>query len=124
MGNIIDFPKPTIKNYPESRLLRTSPARATNTDYLARHQEALRNPRGVERAIVALRAGIMEYGLQYSDRYEDALLGNDGILGDGWLEITRGYLTLLNGECGRLDCGTLDGEVRRWATKFGFQEEL
>jgi hypothetical protein len=72
-----------------------------------------------------MRNGLLEYGLQYQDRYgDDSKLGLDGVLGDGWLDMARGYLALLNGEAGRLDCGTLDGEVRHWARTFGFEDEL
>lgn len=92
--------------------------------YLVRHNQAIQNPRGIERAVVSLRAGLLEYGLQYADRYEGCELGQDGVLGEGWLDMARGYLALLNGETGRLDCGTLDGEVRHWAKKFGFEEEV
>lgn len=99
------------------------PAPTEAPSYLARHHQAIQNPRGIERAIVALRAGLLEYGLQYGDRYDGCAIGDDCILGDAWFDLARAYLTLLNGECGRLDCGTLDGEVRRWATKFGFKEE-
>jgi len=37
--------------------------------------------------------------------------------------LERHYLALLNGPTGRLDCGSLDGEVRHWARKFGFTDE-
>ena len=104
------------------------PAGATSFDsrqYLVRHYEAIQHPRGFERAIVSLRSALLEYGLEYETRFDDgSKLGQDGILGDEWLQIARGYLGLLNGEAGRLDCGTLDGEVRRWAERFGFEVEL
>jgi hypothetical protein len=91
--------------------------------YLIRHHQAIQAPRGIERAIVSLRAGLLEYGLQYGDRFEGCALGDDGVIGVAWLDMARGYLGLLNCETGRLDCGTLDGEVRNWARKFGFDEK-
>jgi len=104
--------------------LQTAPARpyATN-DYLARHHKALQDPRGVECAIASFRIGLLNYGLQYAEEFEGLELGQDGVLGDAWLAMARGYLALLNGPTGRLDCGTLDGEVRRWSEKFGFNEK-
>lgn len=36
------------------------------------------------------------------------LIGQDGVLGPAWQEIGEAIRTLLNGEAGRLDCGTLD----------------
>lgn len=100
------------------------PPRPEVPAYLTRHNQAIQAPRGFERAITALRAGLLEYGLQYGERYDGCEIGKDGVLGDGWLDLARGYLALLNGECGRLDCGSLDSEVRSWARKFGFEEEL
>ncbi len=108
MGQVID-----IKG--ESRAISGMEAA-----YLIRHSQAIQNPRGIERAITALRSGLLEYGLQYSETFEGCEVGGDGVLGDAWLDMARAYLALLNGPTGRLDCGTLDGEVRRWAEKFGF----
>lgn len=105
------------------QVIRIKPERDETPAYLIRHNQAIQNPRGIERAVVSLRAGLLEYGLQYADRFEGCELGKDAIIGDGWLDLARGYLALLNCETGRLDCGTLDGEVRHWARKFGFDEE-
>jgi len=93
--------------------------------YLGRHYQALQDPRGVESAIGLMRSGLLLYGSEYEDRYgADSLLGHDGVIGEAWLDMARGYLALLNGETGRLDCGSLDAELRRWAKRFGFEEEL
>lgn len=101
-----------------------APTRPGFQPHMLRHNQALQFPRGIEHAIVALRNGLLQYGQQYSQRYEGCELGKDGVLGQGWLDMARGYLALLNGECGRFDCGTLDGELRSWALQFGFEEEL
>jgi hypothetical protein len=93
-------------------------------DYLTLHHKAVQDPRGIERAIVSLRAALLEYGLQYGEHFEGCEVGGDGVLGVAWFDIARGYLELLNGPTGRLDCGTLDGEMRRLAKRFGFEEEL
>lgn len=93
--------------------------------YVRRHWEAIHNPRGIECAITAFRDGLLRYGLEYGEHFEGLNVGSDAILGDqGWLEMARAYLTLLNGPTGRLDCGTLDSEVRGWAERFGFSEEV
>ncbi len=92
--------------------------------WLARHHVALQNPRGIESAIVSFRSGLLEYGLQHAVEFQGCQLGGDSFLGAAWLSMARGYLALLNGPTGRLDCGTLDGEVRRWAKGFGFEEEV
>lgn len=91
--------------------------------YLIRHHEALQRPRGAECALVALREGLLRYAIEYGDCFDGCQLGHDAILGDAWLTMARGYIGLLNGESGRLDCGSLDGEIRRWAVQFGFTQE-
>lgn len=95
----------------------------SNKGYLRWHHEALQSPRGIEIAITDMRRALLRYGIEHKERY-GAELGGDGFLGDHWLQMARGYLGMLNGETGRLDCGTLDGELRRWAMGFGFEEEL
>jgi hypothetical protein len=72
-----------------------------------------------------MREGLLLYGCEYEARYgADSKLGQDSVLGEAWLDMAHGYLALLNGETGRLDCGTLDGELRRWAARFGFEGEV
>ena len=93
-------------------------------NYLVHHHQAIQNPYGIELALVSMRAGLLAYGLQYGERFDGCELGGDSVLGAAWLELARGYITLLNGPTGRLDCGTLDGEVRKWAVGFGFTEEV
>lgn len=104
--------------------VRPPPESGPRSEWLARHNQALLEPRGFEQSIVQFRSGLLRYGIEYSSRFEGSLLGQDGILGDAWLSMARSYLDLLNGEAGRLDRGTLDGEVRRWAERFGFEEEV
>ncbi len=111
MGELVQFPSAATEPLPRN-------------DYLIRHHEALQRPRGIESAIALMRESLLLYGCEYEARYEDSKLGVDGFLGPAWLDMARGYLALLNGETGRLDCGTLDGELRRWAERFGFEEEL
>ncbi len=95
-----------------------------HTEWLRRHHQAIQNPRGIERAIVSMRAGLLEYATQYGDVFEGCEVGGDNFLGPAWLSMARSYLTLLNGPTGRLDCGTLDGEVRSWAERCGYTEEV
>ena len=35
-------------------------------------------------------------------------IGEDGVLGEYWAEWGKALRGLLNGDCGRLDCGSLD----------------
>jgi hypothetical protein len=114
MGQVVEFPG--------GAAVSTRPS--VNQQYLIRHHEALQRPRGIERPIVALREGLLMYATEYAERFEGCELGKDYVIGKSWVEMARGYLGLLNCETGRLDCGTLDGELRRWAVRFGFAEEL
>lgn len=79
------------------------------------HFDAMQNPRpGFERAIVYMLKGWAEYADAHAKRYDSAI-GDDGVLGDPWETIGQSIIDLLNGETGRLDCGTLDGVIRRIA---------
>lgn len=77
-------------------------------DSKARHEEAMRNSRpGHERALVGLYRGLAEY----ADAYRKLLggdLGDDGVIGNYWRAMGSALQGLLNGETGRLDCGTFD----------------
>lgn len=73
-----------------------------------RHNEAIQSPEGFEVGMVALAKFIRRYSAEHEARYERKI-GDDYVLGPAFIDIVRGFRTLLNGECGRLDCGTLDG---------------
>lgn len=86
---------------------------AHDADYLELHRRAIaRSTAGFESAIVELLRALAEYADAHRDRYETEI-GEDGVLGDHFEEIARGLLGLLNGETGRLDCGTIDGAIRK-----------
>lgn len=86
------------------------------------HVEALRNPVGFEIPIEALLRGFLTYSAEHRRRYE-ASIGGDAVLCDPWVEIGKALLKLLNGETGRLDCGTIDRIVRNEFRANGLTEE-
>ena len=86
------------------------------------HQAAFRNPRGIERGLLQLIQGMSDYAAAYHTEYPDSTLGDDGILGEGFADIVRGTLTLLNGSLGRLDGGSLDASIREIAAGAGLAE--
>ncbi len=90
------------------------PARVPGpTKWRLDHQAATRLPcPGFEGAVVDILKALAEYADAHRARYESEV-GEDGVLGDHFEEIARGLLGLLNGETGRLDCGTLDGAIRK-----------
>ena len=74
-----------------------------------RHVSAWVMPRkAYEASIVAIVTALATYADAHREAY-DAPLGEDAILGEAWANMVRSARVLLNGECGRLDCGTLDG---------------
>lgn len=79
--------------------------------YLIRHIQALDCPQGFEEPIVLISRALRLYAEQHAERYESPI-GADYVLGDHWKDIARGLIGLLNGETGRLDCGTIDGAIR------------
>ncbi len=60
-----------------------------------------------ERAIKLLVQGFLAYADAHKEANESGI-GEDFVLGVYWKEIGQGIRGLLNGNCGRFDCGTLD----------------
>ena len=86
-----------------------------------RHRTAMADPQGPEIPIVALLGAWETYGRQHELRFESSI-GDDSVLGPAWEQIGESLLTLLNGECGRLDCGTLDEMIRGTLHAEGFDD--
>jgi hypothetical protein len=79
-----------------------------DTGWQTRHMHALAAPRNAEGPIVALLSAWALYADYYAQKL-DTGVGADYVLGPAWAQIGDGIRQLLNGETGRLDCGTLDG---------------
>ena len=88
-----------------------------------RHNAAVRRPRASEAGILKACEALRIIVTSYSEDYDDPI-GNDGVLGPCWVDMARGVLGLLNGECGRLDCGTVDHYIRNLYSRQGFEGEL
>lgn len=90
----------------------------------ASHFAALSQPRpGFEAAISGGFYAWAAYADGHRARY-DAPIGDDGVLGPQWAAWGSALIGLLNGETGRLDCGWLDGEIRRLARNNEWKAEL
>ena len=87
----------------------------------ARHCAAWREPQGPEAGIVNMIQAAAQYADYHALRFESKI-GDDGVLGDHWAEIMRAVRGLLNGECGRLDCGTVDGLILDMLKAEGIEE--
>jgi hypothetical protein len=89
-----------------------------------RHVDAMTCPKhGFERGIALMLAGFAEYADAYRAGHEGEPVGQDGFLGDHWEDIGIGILGLLNGETGRIDCGTIDGLIRKIGALNGARSE-
>ena len=76
-----------------------------------RHDSAIVTPKsGVESALVDMFYGWEEYARAHKKRFE-MCVGEDSYLGSTWEAIGDSLRTLLNGELGRLDGGTLDSFI-------------
>ena len=88
-----------------------------------RHYRAWYGPASShEGAIRNLLLGLADYADAHQEAYRSPI-GEDGVLGECWLEVARGLIGLLNGESGRLDCGTIDATIRDIAAEHGFDEK-
>lgn len=87
-----------------------------------RHNDAMAYPDRMERPIVHMLQALESYANWHKDRYESKL-GADYVLGPAWLDMAKGLRTLLNGDCGRLDCGTLDSMIIDMVKDAGFDTE-
>ena len=90
---------------------------ATAYNWATRHNMAVVHPTKAEKGILDAC-----YALEaMADSH--AAISQDGVLGDCWLKILHGVRGMLNGETGRLDCGTVDGWLVRLALEHGFTDE-
>lgn len=87
-----------------------------------RHVSAWADPQGPELPIRLMFQALASYADTYATRY-DSRIGDDGFLGPAWLDMLKSLRTLLNGELGRFDGGTLDGLAHAIADAAGFEPE-
>ncbi|GAC1496209.1 MAG: hypothetical protein NVS1B2_16170 [Vulcanimicrobiaceae bacterium] len=84
-----------------------------------RHNAAMRDPReGFEDALVGALTAWNKYAAAHLARYESPI-GEDYVLGPAWIQWGNALRTILNGETGRLDCGSIDSGIYRTAAENG-----
>ena len=79
------------------------------------------NPR--ELAAGAVAAAVTAWA-RYADAHYalyDNRIGDDAVIGEGWKSWGKSLLGLLNGETGKLDCGTVDKMIREIAELNGVE---
>ena len=89
-----------------------------------RHRQAMCEPRGMEIPIVGMLAALCQYARE-SEKI-GYRIGEDPVLGHSWLELAHGLSGLLDGETGRLDCGSVSHSICEaiWAAGFSAEELL
>lgn len=103
--------------------LTANPKLGNIGNWQSRHNNAVQHPaNNHERALIEMLLGWQRYAHYHAQRFESSI-GNDGVLGPAWEEIGRGIRSLLNGEAGRLDCGTLDAFILDTLTESGIDPE-
>ncbi len=85
------------------------------------HHLALVMSIGPERGILSLIESWLVYADRHQQRYKTSI-GNDYFLGPAWARIGLAIRTLLSGELGRLDGGTLDTVILDTLSTEGFDE--
>jgi hypothetical protein len=79
--------------------------------WLRNHAIAMSHPRpGFESAIVGMLNAWAAYEQAHTKNHEHTI-GDDHVLGPAWESLGQAIRALLNGETGRLDCGTIDGII-------------
>jgi hypothetical protein len=104
--------KTTKVSAPETRKTLNTDTKLGNCGgWQDRHNHAVNHPGvGFERAIRDMLNAWQEYAHTHKRRYESKI-GDDYVLGPEWQQIGEGIRGLLNGECGKFDCGTLDAFI-------------
>lgn len=87
-----------------------------------RHRNALANRVSEVNPIATMYVSWVQYANAHSRRFESGI-GQDYVLGPEWERIGRALIGLLNGDCGALDCGTLDGNIRDTLSAEGYPTE-
>lgn len=109
---------------PIMRREQMTPTKLDNANgWHTRHRSALTAPRGPETGIVHLLIGIERYAEEHKRRYESTI-GDDGALGPAWGQLLDGVRSLLDGELGRLDGGSLWSHLDALARAHGFEGGL
>jgi hypothetical protein len=63
-----------------------------------------------------------DYACNHYNQF-DSLIGEEYVLGPAWQAIGESIRTLLNGDCGRLDCGTIDSFILKTLASNGISTE-
>ena len=104
--------------------ISAGPDRPGENGWRGRHERAIMFTWNVSEGgpLVNMLRGWYDYAVIHQQRYE-SLIGDDGFLGKEWESIGDALRALLNGECGHLDCGTVDGFLLNTMRENGIDTE-
>ena len=105
-----------------THLERIKPATPQITNWYGQHCKAFASYNGFEYAIRQAIEAFARYADAHQDRY-DAPLGNDGVIGDYAHDMIKAVRHLLDGETGRLDCGSLSALMSELERAAGLTDE-
>ncbi len=96
-----------------------------STGWVLRHCQAWTSPRTPrEKAVRALIEAFALFADSYATETEgERQLGQDGYYHEHAVDMVKALLALLNFDCGRFDCGTLDRLIRDLAQASGVELE-
>lgn len=86
------------------------------------HNMAVYQPSQHGETVAPMLRAWERYAIDHKARYGSPI-GEDYVLGPEWKAIGIGIRGLLNGVCGRLDCGTLDAFILNTLAENGFDTE-
>lgn len=101
----------------QESFLRVQGMRTGASSWPQLHCSAWVNPRGTERGIRAMLEGFAAFADAHVA--SDYTIGQDGFFGPHAEDMIQALLALLNLDCGRFDCGTLDRLIRELAVAAG-----
>lgn len=93
-------------------------------DWKRRHAVAMAAPEpgSHEQAVAEMVKAWKLYAAAHERAY-GGKVGKDSVLGPAWESIGHALRALLNGETGRLDCGTLDSDILKLMERNGIAED-
>lgn len=103
----------------DPRRLVAPPGEENIGGWRERHASAIATPRYPEAAVIHLFSALDEYACAHNRRW-DSLIGQDFVLGPVWETMVTNLKELLNGETGRLNCGTVESAIRQLMLDHGY----
>ena len=100
------------------------PKYSNASGWVDQHMRAVNQPKpGLEKTFIEMLSGWLGYADAHEQEYSSGI-GEDRVLGPQWAQIGAALRDLLNGDTGRLDCGTLDSLIVNTLESQDFNPDL